>query len=289
MRVIFSGFSFCLIVFGFTEMGRAQGQLTPTVAAPSANGTASRPSTSQPQPGLTDVKILLPGDSAAIPSTATAPSAEPSLYLKGLTFLDTGQNAEAVETLRQAVEHDPNDAAAYGKLGVAYAALKQYKEAVVVLKMAIRIKPGVVDAEDYYHLSRAYTALEKFPLALEAIKLALYIKRAEQVNAENGSMSRAPGMADLYYSAGLAFYNLQRYRDALEELKQVVALNPQHAPGQFGLALAYLATGDRKAAEKQQELLEPLDPVYAAKLAKLLATRSNDPQGALVFVFKANP
>lgn len=289
MRFILSGVCFALIVFGLAQTGRAQAELTTSATAPSANSSVNKSDPSQPQQGLTNVKILLPGDSAAIPGTATAPSAEPSLYLKGLTFLDTGQNAEAVETLRQAVEHDPNDAAAYGKLGVAYATLKQYKEAVVVFKLAIRIKPGVVDSEDYYHLSRAYTALEKFPLALEAIKLALLIKRAEQVNAENGSMSRAPAMADLHYCAGLALYNLQRYRDALEELKQVLALNPKHAPGQFGLALAYLATGDRKAAEKQQEVLEPLDPVYAAKLAKLLTVRSDDPQGALVFVFKANP
>lgn len=277
------------MVFGFTETGRAQVQLTSSAAPPSANSTVSKPTASQPQQGLADVKILLPGDSAAIPTTATTSSPEPSLYLKGLTLLDNGQNAEAVETLRQAVGHDPNDAAAYGKLGVAYATLKQYKEAVVVFKIAIRIKPAIVDAEDYFHLSRAYTALEKFPLALEAIELALYIKRAEQVNAENGSMSRAPAMADLHYSAGLALYNLQRYREALEELKQVVALNPQHAPGHFGLALTYLATGERKAAEKQQEVLEPLDPVYAAKLAKLFAIRSDNPQGALVFVFKANP
>jgi tetratricopeptide (TPR) repeat protein len=289
MRFTLSGVCFCLIVLGSTETGRAQAQLTNSAAPPSTNSTAAKPTTSQSQPGLADVKILLPGESASIPTTATTSSPEPSLYLKGLTFIDSGQNAEAVETLRQAVEHDPNDAAAYGKLGVAYAALKQYKEAVVVFKMAIRIKPAIVDAEDYYHLSRAYSALEKFPLALEAIKLALYIKRAEQVNAENGSMSRAPAMADLHYSAGLAFYNLQRYREALEELKQVVALNPQHAPGHFGLALTYLATGERKAAEKQQEVLEPLDPVYAAKLAKLLATRSDGTQGALVFVFKANP
>ncbi|HBB87826.1 MAG TPA: hypothetical protein DC047_09445 [Blastocatellia bacterium] len=289
MRFIFSGVCFALIVFGFSEIARAQAALTSSAAPPAANSTASKPATSEPPQGLADVKILLPGEPAAISTTATASSAEPSLYLKGLTFLDTGHNAEAVETLRLAVERDPNDAAAYGKLGVAYSALKQYKEAVVVFKMAIRIKPAIVDAEDYYHLSRAYTALEKFPLALEAIKLALYIKRAEQVNAENGSMSRAPAMADLHYSAGLALFNLQRYREALEELKQVVALNPQHAPGQFGLALTYLATGQRKAAEKQQEVLEPLDPVYAAKLAKLLAIKSDSTQGALVFVFKANP
>jgi tetratricopeptide (TPR) repeat protein len=287
MRVIISAVCFCLIVFAFTKTVPAQDQLT-TSATPAANGAASKPSTSQSKAGLSDVKILLPGDPAAIPGTATESSPEPSLYLKGLTFLETGHNAEAVETLRQAVERDPNDAAAYGKLGVAYATLGQYKEAVVVLKLAIRIKPEVVDAQDYYHLSRAYTALEKFPLALEAIKLALYIKRAEQVNTENGNTSSAPSMADLHYSAGLAFYNLQRYREALEELKQVIALNPKHAPGYFGLALTYLATGDRKAAEKQQQALESLDPVYAAKIAKLLAMKSDNPQG-FVFIFKVSP
>jgi tetratricopeptide (TPR) repeat protein len=287
MRFILSGVGLCLIVFGFTQAIRAQAQLT-TSASPSANSTASTPSTSQSKEGLSDVKILLPGSTVAVPTTANQPPAEPSLYLKGLSFLETGQNTEAVEVLRQAVEHDPNDAAAYGKLGVAYATLGQYKEAVVVFKMAIRIKPEFVDAQDYYHLSRSYTALEKFSLALEAIKVALYIKRAEQVNAVSGYTSLAPTMADLHYSAGLAYYNLQRYRDAAEELKQVIALNPKHAPGYFGLALTYLATGDRKAAEKQQEALESLDPVYAAKIAKLLAIKSDNPMG-LVFIFKANP
>lgn len=286
MRSILSAVCLGLIVFGLSQVVRAQDQLT-TSATPAASGE-SKSTASHSREGLSDVKILLPGHPAAVPTTAPESSAEPSLYLKGLTFLETGRNEEAVETLRQAVEHNPNDAAAYGKLGVAYAMLGQYKEAVVVLKMAIRIKPEIVDAQDYYQLSRSYTALEKFPLALDAIKLALYIKRAEQVNQESGNASRAPSLAELHYSTGLAFYNLQRYRDAAEELKQVIALNPKHAPAYFGLALTYVATGDRKGAEKQQETLESLDPVYAAKIAKLLAIKS-DPKQGLVFVFKAGP
>lgn len=288
MRFILSCAFFCLVVFGFTQVIPAQDQLSNSAASPAATSAASKPTTSQPQPGLSDVKVLLPGTPVTSPATAIDRSPEPSLYLKGLTFIDTGQNAEAVAMLRQAVERDPNHAAAYGKLGVAYVALKQYKEAVVVFKLAIRIKPEIVDSEDYYQLSRAYTSLEKFPLALDAIKLALYVKRAEQINAEHGSPSRGPSLAELHYSAGLAFYNLQRFRDAIEELKQVIALNPKHAAGYFGLALCYLATGERKLAEKQQEPLESLDPVYAAKLAKLLTARADTPQG-LVFIFKTNP
>lgn len=285
MQYILSVVCFCLVGFAFSQVIQAQDQLT-TSASPTAS-SASKPTASQAKEGLSDVKILLPGEPAAIPKTVTEPSAEPSLYLKGLTFLETGRNEEAVETLRQAVELNPNDAAAYGKLGVAYATLGQYKEAVIVLKMAIRIKPELVDAQDYYQLSRSYTALEKFPLALDAIKLALYIKRAEQVNSESNK-SVGPSFAELHYSAGLAFYNLRRYREAAEELRQVIALNPKHAPGHFGLALTCLATGDRKGAEQQQDALESLDPVYAAKIAKLLALKS-DPQQGLVFVFKASP
>ena len=259
-------------------------------APPPANSTASKPRTSQSSEGLSDVKILLPGDSAEpIPTTPTEPlPLETSAYLNGLTFLAEGRNTQAVEALRKATERDPNDAAAYAKLGLAYAALRQYQEAVVVLKMAIRIKPEIVDAEEYYQLSSAYTALGKFPQALDAIKQSLQIRRAEQADPEVANTSRAPSLADLHYATGLAYYNLRRYKGAIEELKQVIALNPKHAQAYYGLALTYLATGDRKAAEKQQETLESLDPVFAAKIAKLLSTNPNNPQG-VGFVFKNDP
>src|SRR6266404_4228175 len=98
MRFILSAACFCLTLCGFTQI-RAQDRLT-TSASPAANSAASKPTTSQPQPALTDVKILRPGDPAAMSTAVTGPVTEPSLYLKGLTFLDTGHNAEAVEMLR---------------------------------------------------------------------------------------------------------------------------------------------------------------------------------------------
>jgi len=251
MRSILSCVCLCLIVFVFTKAVRAQEKLIAPVP-PAAKSVTSKPQ---------------------------------SLYLKGLTSLESGHYAEAVKTLRQAIEQNPNDAAAYGKLGVAYVALGQYKEAVVILKLAIRISPEIVDAEEYYQLSRAYAALEKFPQALEAIKQAWYAKRAERANLENGNASKFPSMADLHYATGLSYYNLQIYYAAIEELKQAISLNPKHAPAYFGLAITYLAKGDRRSAEKQQPVLEALDPVYAAQLAKLLSSRPNDPQASFGFIF----
>ncbi|MFN2500130.1 MAG: tetratricopeptide repeat protein [Pyrinomonadaceae bacterium] len=48
-----------------------------------------------------------------------------------MTFLETGRNEEAVVMLRQAVERDPNDAAAYGKLGVANRVLCLFSKLVL--------------------------------------------------------------------------------------------------------------------------------------------------------------
>jgi tetratricopeptide (TPR) repeat protein len=247
MRFIVPAVGICLIVFGLSGAIRAQGNLS-NLDTP----TASRAATISPP--------------------------ESSLYLKGLAFLKSGQYAEAVKTLQQAIEHNPDDAAAYGKLGLAYAALGKYKEATVAFKLAIRIKPEVVDSQEYFQLSRSYTALEKFPQALEAAKQALYARRAELANQESKTAD-APSLADLHYTNGLAYYNLKLYYGAIEELKHAISLNPKHAPAYFGLAIIYLATGDRKSAEKQQPILESLDPVYAAQLAKLLSNPPADSQG----------
>ena len=227
-----------------------------------ANATSSEPKTSHTNQAVSEPKIVVqPGDSVQ----ATTTPVNDSLAL-----------ASSAQALRQAIERDPSDAAAYAKLGIAYVRLQQHELAVAAFKMAIRIKPELMDAEAYYQLSNAYNGLAKVSQALEALKKAVYIKRAEQANAEVANASRSPSLEDLHYLTGLAYYNLQRYNQAIEELKQVIALNPKRAQAYYGLALTYLAYGDRKLAEKQQDTLESLDPVFAAKIAKLLSSRPND-------------
>ena len=223
---------------------------------------------------------------SAVPATEPVPG--DSLYAKGVALLSAGQDSEAVQALRHAVQQNPNDANAYAKLGIAYASLREHQEAVAVFKMAIRIKPEVFDAEAYSQLSNAYTGLGKFSQSLEAIKQALYLKRAEQAGAEVVNSPRSPSLADLHYLSGLAYYNLRRYSGAIDELKEVLLLNPNRAQVHHGIALAYLANGDRKSAEKHQQVLESLDPVFAAKIAKLLSSPRNNQPG-FGMIFKTGP
>ena len=179
-----------------------------------------------------------------------------------------------MEALNQSIRLNPNDAIAYLKVGLAYSALRKYKEAVIGLKTAIRIKPEILDAEAYYQLSKAYTALEKFPQALEALKQAMYIKRADQANLEAANSPRSPSLLDLHYSTGLAYLKLRRFGGAIGELNEAVKLNPKFAEAYYGLAVAYISLGDRSSAQKQQRRLIPLNAALARQLADALSTRN---------------
>ena len=259
--------------------------------SPAAKATSSQQNASQSDQGISDLKILQPGEAFETDPEPAVESLTPaaSFYEKGLGFLASGHKSEAVEALKQATNLDPNNAAAYAKLGIAYAGTRKYREAIVVLKMALRIKPEMVDAEAYYQFSNSYSALGKFGDALQAIKQAIYIKRAERANPEAVNFDGFPSLADLHYSAGLTYFNLRRYSGAIEELKQVIALNPKQAQAYYGLGLSYIASGDRKSAQKQQAALESLDPVYAAKLAKVLSAGPNTTPQGFGFIFTNNP
>jgi tetratricopeptide (TPR) repeat protein len=215
---------------------------------------------------------------SAAPRTASSDNTSNS-YKQGLSYLTAGRNAEAVEALRQVVQRNPEDAVAYAKLGLAYSALHQYKEAVAVFKMAIHVKGEVVDAESYFRLGEAYTALGKYSDALGAFKQAMYIIRAHAIEPDPTKYQGFPAPAEAHYGLGLAYNNLGRYHEAIKELKEAATLKQKFAEAYYGIALAYLGLGDRKAAKKQEEILRPLNAALADTLAAALSPAPIWPPG----------
>jgi TonB family protein len=255
---------------------------TPVSASP-VNDDSSEPTTATPEETRTSESVKKQAGSNSNPPAGALPSAR-FLYAKGLSLLGSQRYDEAVQALKQAVQLDPNDATAYLKLGLAHSALSQYQEAVVVLNMGIRIKPEVADAETYYHLGNAYIALGKNSEGLESLKQAKRLMKAASGDSEAANVAGSPSVPALHYITGLAYYNLRRYSNAIDELKKATALDPTSVKAVYGLALSYVASGDLKSAEKQRKILTPLDPVLAEKVGSLLSTTSS-PQG-LRFVFK---
>ncbi|MBA2527191.1 MAG: tetratricopeptide repeat protein [Pyrinomonadaceae bacterium] len=82
----------------------------------------------------------------------------------------------------------------------------------------------------------------------------------------------------MHYGMGIAYLQSRRFADAIDELERVVVLNPKKAEAYYALALAYLANGKRREAEKQQKILSSLDSDLAKKITVAMAD-TGLPQG----------
>jgi TonB family protein len=263
-----------------SEPARITGTLSYDFVLPKAAAPETSPKTNKEEKTVSIPKNVSANTSAPAPASVSETGGTTEyLYNQGLIYLNGGKLTEAVEVLKQAVHKDPEYAPAYVKLGLAYSALRQYKEAVAVFKMAIQIKRDTLDAEAYYNLGHSYTGIGKHSDALNAFKQALYISRAEAINAEEHKSVRTPSAAELHYGIALANSHMGRYSDAIKELKQVIEINPQFAEAYFGLAVCYIAMGDRKGAEKQQRILATMNPNLADKVSQALGPNSNLPPG----------
>jgi tetratricopeptide (TPR) repeat protein len=196
-----------------------------------------------------------------------------SIYKQGVSFLKEGRYDEAIEQLNRFIYRNPEAVEGYSALGTAYSALHKYEQAVIVFKLAIKIRPDLVDASTYFELGLAYSSLKKYSEALNVFKQALYVARAQSIEADQTSKQASPGAAVLQYNIGLAHFNLGQYNDAIREIKQAIRLNPQLAESYFALALAYLHLGDRLSAEKQEVILRSLNPGLAKRVAEEIANR----------------
>jgi tetratricopeptide (TPR) repeat protein len=231
---------------------------------------AGEPKTAPAQTSATVARPTYSVSSSSVVPTAATPSVPVvSSYQKGLACLAEGRHSEAAQALKQAVQQNPHDAMAYLKLGLAYSGLRQYQEAITALKMAISIKPEVVDTEEYYQLGQAYASLGKHADALRAFTQALYITRAQAIDPE-GAKGQRLWLEQIRYGLGLAHYKLERYKEAIAELKQVINLNPKNAEGYYALALAYIGIDDQPSAENLQKPLRALNPALADKVAQAL-------------------
>ncbi|MFN2511906.1 MAG: TonB family protein [Pyrinomonadaceae bacterium] len=247
----------------------------PNPVSETTPATAPTTDTNLPQPvdrktGATSI----PENAASVeskPKTSTnySEAARP-FYDKGVTLQASGRYAEAAEAFNQAIKFNPNDANAYARLGMAYSAVLKHKDAIPVYKMALQINGSALDAPAYYMWGHSYLALEKTSDALKAFKQALSIIKAQSIDPERKETQRYPSLEQVHYGIGIAYLSSRRFSDSIDELKQVVALNPKNAEAYYALGIAYLSNGNRRQAENQQRILRSLDSALAQKLGSAL-------------------
>jgi tetratricopeptide (TPR) repeat protein len=86
----------------------------------------------------------------------------------GADHYNAGNDYEAVNSYKKAIELDPDYPLAHANLGIAYGRLERHKEAVVELREALRL--GKMDAVVYAELGRAYKNLGERKKAIDVME-----------------------------------------------------------------------------------------------------------------------
>ena len=172
--------------------------------------------------------VVLPARTAAL--VAATPTASPSalkLNEEGFDLQRQERYTEAEETLRAALDLDPDYAAAWSNLGEVAFRQGRYTEALEHRRRAAQLLPSY--APVHFNLGHLLAFLGQDTEALEALQRAITID---------------PAHVPSYNELGNVLLALNRAEEAVEPLRQGLRLAPDSAPLAKNLGRALLATDD---------------------------------------------
>ncbi|HBG74232.1 MAG: hypothetical protein A2X25_03675 [Chloroflexi bacterium GWB2_49_20] len=147
-------------------------------------------------------------------------------YFLGTSYLQLGQPGKAIFPLEQAVGWNQMDADAIYQLGLAYAGVGRYEDAVNMFASAVNFVPNFTEA--YQSMAEVYDAGNK------------------------------PELGD--YARGMLAYSQKDYSSARELLLNAKEVYPNFAPIFVGLGLTYEAGNDLKNAKASFDTAISIDP-----------------------------
>src|SRR4029077_3327674 len=162
-----------------------------------------------------------------VPVEATTPSLEAlKAFSMGITTFRTKGNAESIPFYKRALELDPNFAAAYASLGVAYSNLGQASLAAENIKKAYELREQVSEREKY-RIASTYYSLVTAELEQASQVYELWAKTYPQ------DLVPRTNLGDIYAQLG-------QYEKAVTETQYGLRLEPSNV-GYGNLAGDYLA------------------------------------------------
>jgi tetratricopeptide (TPR) repeat protein len=181
----------------------------------------------------------------------------------------------AYRTLSQIQAVDPNSYLIEVLLG-RFAETKQiYSDAAEHYKKAIERAPDVPDL--YYHYAHALwsggdseSALAQYKNALErnpydsraeweSARILLSDNPEEALRLANLALTLKPDVPEALTVRGRALIALQRPKEAIDDFKKAIALDPQDAAPHFQLARAYRQAGLAQEADAENAIFERMD------------------------------
>ncbi|MCD6294848.1 MAG: tetratricopeptide repeat protein, partial [Deltaproteobacteria bacterium] len=123
-------------------------------------------------------------------------------------------------------------------------------------------------AQDPAAQKRQVPATDDYADAQYALGKACYelSRYKEAIEALKQVVRIRPGFAEAQYGLGVSYANIRLYSEATKALMQAIQLKPHYAEAHHILGFVYLNIGNKKAAIKQHEILGGLDKDLANEL-----------------------
>jgi serine/threonine protein kinase/tetratricopeptide (TPR) repeat protein len=194
----------------------------------------------------------------------------------GMIRTGTGDYAQAVGSLRRALQLDPLNADAYKELAKAYEKLGNLKEAESTYRDAIAVRPNYwITHNDlggfYFRLGRYAEAEKEFQTVVELtpdnargysnLGAVAYSQKRYEESAKLYEKSAAIKPTDsAYNNLGLLYFTLARYADAARYFELATRMSDQNSDRWHSLAAAYQWSNQpekaRAAFQRTAELAE---------------------------------
>ena len=181
-------------------------------------------------------------------------------YNLGNAYESMGRHEDAVAEFRETIRLRPGFARAHNNLGNSLDALGRGAEAIPSYERAVQLKPDLVEA--YNNLGIAYAQQGRLELGVTTLRTATQVR---------------PDFLEAHLNLAITLRQAGQLPEARAAADQAVALRPDSALARYHRGLILAGLGEVDAARRDLQVLQALDPSWAARLQAALEPRPAGP------------